>query len=205
MAIYSYKGIDKTGKEVKGSISAENLSPAKARVKAMGIMLIEINEQTSTSMKKNASGFSFGNAVSIADLALMTRQLATLLRAKIQIVEAFSALVDQTDNPRLKITLSEIRQKVNEGSSLAKALSDYPKIFDNVYVNMVDAGETSGTLDIVLLRLAEFTESQLQLRNKIKGAMTYPLVMMLAGGFMIGIIFVVVIPKITKIFINMKT
>jgi general secretion pathway protein F len=204
MAIYSYKGIDKTGKEVKGSISAENLSPAKARVKAMGIMLIEINEQTSTTMKKNAAGFSFGSSVSIADLSLMTRQLATLLRAKIQVVEAFSALVDQTDNPRLKITLSEIRQKVNEGSSLAKALSDYPKIFDNVYVNMVDAGETSGTLEVVLLKLADFTESQLQLKNKIKGAMTYPVVMMLAGGFMIGIIFVVVIPKITKIFINMK-
>lgn len=203
MAIYSYKGIDQSGKEVKGSISAENLSPAKARVKAMGIMLIEINEQTSGTLKKNA-GISFGSSVSIADLALMTRQLATLLRAKIQIVEAFSALVDQTDNPRLKITLSEIRQKVNEGSSLAKALSDYPKIFDNVYVNMVDAGETSGTLEVVLLRLADFTESQLQLRNKIKGAMTYPVIMMIAGGSMIGIIFMFVIPKITKIFVNMK-
>lgn len=203
MAIYSYKGIDKTGKEVKGQVSAENLSPAKARVKAMGIMLIEIQEQTSTSMKRNAA-FSFGSSVSIGDLALMTRQLATLLRAKIQIVEAFSALVDQTDNPRLKITLSEIRQKVNEGTSLAKALADYPKIFDNVYVNMVDAGETSGTLEIVLLRLADFTEAQLQLRNKIKGAMTYPLIMMIAGGSMIGIIFMFVIPKITKIFINMK-
>ena len=131
MAIYTYKGIDKTGKEVKGTVSAENLSPAKARVKAMGIMLTEISEQTSTSVKKNA-GITFGSSVSIADLSLMTRQLATLLRAKIQVVEAFSALVDQTDNPNLKITLSEIRQKVNEGSSLAKALSDYPKIFDNV-------------------------------------------------------------------------
>lgn len=203
MAIYSYKGIDKSGKEVKGTISAENLTPAKARAKAMGIMLIEISEQTSTTMKKNV-GLSFGNSVSIADLALMTRQLATLLRAKIQVVEAFSALVDQTDNPRLKITLSEIRQKVNEGSSLAKALSDYPKIFDNVYVNMVDAGETSGTLEVVLLRLADFTESQLKLKNKIKGAMTYPMIMMVAGGSMIAIIFMFVIPKITKIFINMK-
>lgn len=203
MAIYSYKGIDQTGKEVKGTVSAENLSPAKVRVKAMGIMLIEINEQTSGTLKRN-TGFSFGSSVSIGDLALMTRQLATLLRAKIQIVEAFSALVDQTDNPRLKITLSEIRQKVNEGSSLAKALSDYPKIFDNVYVNMVDAGETSGTLEVVLLRLADFTESQLQLRNKIKGAMTYPVIMMIAGGSMIGIIFMFVIPKITKIFVNMK-
>jgi len=204
MAIYSYKGLDKSGKEVKGTLNAEGLTPAKARAKAMGIMLIEINEQTSTSMKKGAAGISFGNSVSIADLSLMTRQLATLLRAKIQVVEAFGALVDQTENPRLKITLSEIRQKVNEGSSLAKALGDYPKIFDNVYVNMVDAGETSGTLEIVLLRLADFTESQLALRNKIKGAMTYPIIMMVAGGTMIGIIFMFVIPKITKIFITQK-
>ncbi len=204
MAIYNYKGIDKSGKEVKGTISAETLSPAKARVKAMGIMLIEISEQTSSTIKKSTPGFSFGNSVSIGDLSLMTRQLATLLRAKIQVVEAFGALVDQTENPRLKITLSEIRQKVNEGSSLAKALSDYPKIFDNVYVNMVDAGETSGTLEVVLLRLADFTESQLALRNKIKGAMTYPVVMMTFGGLMIGVIFTVVIPKITKVFISQK-
>jgi general secretion pathway protein F len=203
MAIYNYKGIDKKGSEVKGTVSGEGITAAKQRVKAMGIMLLDISEQTSGSVKKS-SGITFGNAVSIADLSLMTRQLATLLRAKIQVVEAFSALVDQTDNPNLKITLSEIRQKVNEGSSLAKALGDYPKIFDNVYVNMVDAGETSGTLDIVLLRLAEFTESQLKLRNKIKGAMTYPMIMMVAGGAMIGIIFIFVIPKITKIFINMK-
>lgn len=204
MAIYSYKGIDKTGKEVKGSITAESLTPAKAKARAMGIMLTEISEQTSSSMKKTTAGISFGSSVSVADLALMTRQLATLLRAKIQVVEAFGALVDQTENPRLKITLSEIRQKVNEGSSLAKALSDYPKIFDNVYVNMVDAGETSGTLEVVLLRLAEFTESQLALRNKIKGAMTYPIIMMVAGGTMIGIIFMFVIPKITKIFVTQK-
>ena len=196
--------MDRSGKEVKGTVSAEGLTPAKARIKTMGIMLIEINEQTSKSMKKGASGFSFGSSVSIEDLSMMTRQLATLLRAKIQVVEAFTALVDQTENPRLKITLSEIRQKVNEGSSLARALSDYPKIFDNVYVNMVDAGETSGTLEVVLLKLADFTESQLKLRNKIKGAMTYPVIMMIAGGSMIGIIFMFVIPKITKIFTNMK-
>jgi general secretion pathway protein F len=203
MAIYNYKGIDKTGKELKGTINAESLAPAKAKIKSMGIMLIEINEQTSSSLKRGSS-FSFGNSVSIADLALMTRQLATLLKAKIQVVEAFSALVDQTENPRLKITLSEIRQKVNEGSSLAKALAEYPKIFDNVYVNMVEAGETSGTLDIVLLRLADFTESQLALRNRIKSAMTYPIIMMIAGGLMISIIFMFVIPKITKIFVTQK-
>ena len=204
MAIYNYKGIDRTGKEVKGTVNVEGLSNAKAKVKSLGIMLTDISEQTSGSVKKASSSISFGSGVSIEDLSLMTRQLATLLRAKIQVVEAFTALVDQTDNPNLKITLSEIRQKVNEGSSLAKALGDYPKIFDNVYVNMVDAGETSGTLEVVLLKLADFTEGQLKLRNKIKGAMTYPIIMMIAGGGMIGIIFIFVIPKITKIFISMK-
>ena len=203
MAIYIYKGLDKSGSEVKGTINSEGLAAAKTRVRAMGVMLTEISEQTSGTMKKNAN-FSFGNNVSIADLSLMTRQLATLLRAKIQVVEAFTALVDQTDNPNLKITLSEIRQKVNEGSSLAKALSDYPKIFDNVYVNMVEAGETSGNLEVVLLKLADFTEGQLKLKNKIKSAMTYPLVMMSFGGLMVGVIFIFVIPKITKIFITMK-
>ncbi|MBC7427085.1 MAG: type II secretion system inner membrane protein GspF [Bacteriovorax sp.] len=203
MSIYNYKGLDKSGSEVKGTVNVEGITAAKARVKSMGIMITEIHEQSSASVRKSA-GITFGNPVSINDLALMTRQLATLLRAKIQVVEAFTALVDQTDNPSLKVTLSEIRQKVNEGSSLAKALADYPKIFDNVYVNMVDAGETSGTLEVVLLKLADFTENQLKLKNKIKGAMTYPVIMMAVGGIMISIIFVVVIPKITKIFISMK-
>ncbi len=204
MAIYSYKGLDKTGKELKASINAESLNAAKTRIKSMGIMLTEIKEETANLQKKGGRSFSFSNGVSISDLALMTRQLATLLKAKIQVVEAFSALMDQTDHPRLKIVLSEIRQKVNEGSSLAQALSDYPDIFNNIYVNMVEAGEQSGTLEIVLLRLADFTESQMKLKNKVQSAMTYPVIMMIIGTLMIGIIFVLVIPKLTKIFITRK-
>lgn len=204
MAIFTYKGIDRSGKEIKGSINVENLAVAKSKVKSMGIMLTEIKEETSQNLKKGTTSITFGSGVSTEDLALMTRQLATLLKAKIQVVEAFTALVDQTDNPRLKITLSEIRQKVNEGSSLAQALGDYPKIFDNVYVNMVEAGEQSGTLEIVLLRLADFTESQVKLNNKIKSAMTYPVIMMTVGSIMISIIFAVVIPKLSKIFIARK-
>lgn len=205
MPIYNYQGIDRSGKEVKGTINVEHQTAAKARLKTMGIMLTELREQTSQDLKSKSS-FSFGSSsnVNIDQLALMTRQLATLLRAKIQIVEAFSALVEQTDHPTLKIALSEIKQKVNEGSSLAKAMSDYPKIFDNVYVNMVDAGESSGTLEVVLLRLADFTESQVKLKNKIKSAMTYPVVMGIAGASMIMIIFTFVIPKITKIFVSRK-
>ena len=203
MAIFNYSGIDRTGKEIKNTISSENLNQAKSKIRSMGVMLINIKEQKSNGPKQR--GFSsFGNSVSIQDLSLMTRQLATLIRAKIQVVEAFSALVDQTENPKLKVVLSEIKQKVNEGSSLANALSDYPKIFNNVYTNMVEAGESSGTLEVVLLRLADFTEGQLKLKNKIKGSMTYPIIMMIVGTVMMGVIFVFVIPKITKIFVSMK-
>ena len=112
--------------------------------------------------------------------------------------------MDQTEHPRMKLVLSEIRQKVNEGSSLAKALGEYPKVFDNVYVNMVEAGEQSGTLEVVLLRLADFTEARMKLKSKIKSALTYPVIVMLVGAVMFGIIFTFVIPKLAKIFIAMK-
>lgn len=203
MALYSYKGLDKTGREVKGSIAAETIAQAKQKIKSQGLMLMEIFEQKSDALKNQAT-ISLISSVNKAELALMTRQLATLIKAKIQIVEALGTLMDQMDNPHLKVMLAEIRQKVNEGSSLAKAFGDYPKIFDNVYVNMVDAGEASGTLEIVLVRLAEFSENQVKLNNRIKGAMTYPVIMIIVGGAMMGLIFIFVIPKITKIFITMK-
>lgn len=204
MALYTYKGLDSKGREIKNTITSDNVQVAKQKLRSLGIMLVDIQEQKSESNVKKDSALSFGSPISISDLALMTRQLATLLRAKIQIVEALNALIDQTDHPKMRVVLSEVRQKVNEGGAMAKAMSEFPKIFDNVYVNMVEAGEASGNLDIVLLRLAEFTEGQRQLNNRIKGAMTYPLVMMCMGFMMMSIIFIVVIPKITKIFITMK-
>lgn len=204
MAIYAYKGLDRTGKEVKSTINSESIGQAKSKIKGLGIMLIEIKEQKSGGEKGQSALSSFGNKVSIEDLSLMTRQLATLIKAKIQIVEALSALMDQTESPKLRIILSEIRTKVNEGSSLAAALADYPKVFNNVYVNMVEAGEQSGTLEVVLLRLADFTEAQMKLKSRIKGALTYPIIMAVVGAIMFGVIFTVVIPKITKIFVSMK-
>ncbi len=203
MAIYSYKGLNRSGAEIKSTVTAENLSQAKHKIRTQGVMLIDIKEQKSGS-SANKTSFSFGNKVSIEDLSLMTRQLATLVKAKIQIVEALTALMEQTDNSTLRVVLSEVRGKVNEGIGLAQALKDYPKIFNNVYVNMVEAGEQSGTLEIVLLRLAEFTEAQKELKSKIQGAMTYPCIMVVVGLVMFSIIFTVVIPKITKIFVNMK-
>ncbi len=202
MAIYLYKGIDKFGKEVKGSVNADSLHKGKQKVKQLGIMLTSIKEENIKA--KSKSSITFGSGVSINDLSMMTRQLATLLKANIPLVQALKALVDQTDHPYLRGVLAEVMEKVNEGASLASALGEYPKVFNNVYVNMVEAGESSGTLSIVLLRLAEFTEAQVKLKNKVKGAMTYPLIMVIFGSLMMGIIFAFVIPKISKIFISMK-
>ncbi|MFZ4713519.1 MAG: type II secretion system F family protein [Bacteriovoracaceae bacterium] len=203
MAIYNYKGLNKQGKEVKATVNAESIVLAKQKVKAMGFMLLDITEQKSENIGKGLN-FTMGSGVSVNDLALMTRQLSTLIKARIQIVEALSALQEQMDNPTLRVILSELKQKVNEGSSLANSLSGYPKVFDNVYVNMVEAGEASGTLDVVLLRLAEFTEAQVKLKNKIQGAMVYPLVMGIFGFLMMNVIFIFVIPKIAKVLISAK-
>ena len=115
-----------------------------------------------------------------------------------------TALVDQVESPRLKKILGLIKQKVNEGASLADALAEHEKVFSNLYVNMIRAGESSGALDVVLVRLADFTESQAQLRNKIIGAMLYPAIMVVVGIAIVSILFVVVIPKVTKIFEDMN-
>lgn len=203
MPLYSYKGLGPDGKEVKNTVNAESETQAKQKIKSSGIMLISLREQKATK-ERDTSKVTFTKSVSIEDLSLMTRQLATLLKAKIQIVEALSALVDQTENPVLKVALAEIRQKVNEGSSLAQSFGEYPRIFNNVFINMVDAGEASGTLEIVLLRLAEFSESQVKLTNKIKSAMTYPIIMVIFGSAMMMGIFTFVIPKITKILVSQK-
>ncbi len=204
MPIYAYKGLDRTGKEIKNTINMENILAAKQRIKSMGVMLIDIREQKAQGTSGGATLLRVGGSVPVDDLAMMTRQLSTLVKAKIQIVEALSALTDQVENPNLRLILSDLRQKVNEGASLAKALQDHPKVFNSIYSNMVEAGEASGTLEIVLLRLADFTESQVKLKNKIKGAMTYPVIMAAFGFVMMNVIFIFVIPKIAKIFISMK-
>ena len=175
MPLYQYKGLTKAGKEIKSEINADSIISAKSKIKTNGVMLLSIKEKKT---KEKKSGVSFGgNKVKIQDLSIMTRQLATLVQARFQVVEALASLEEQVESDYLRVVLSEIKRDVNEGASLANALKKHPKVFNNVYVNMVDAGEESGTLDIVLLRLAEFTEAQLELKNKVSGAMIYPIIM----------------------------
>ena len=204
MPIFEYKGVNSKGKAVKGLINADSSRGARQKLRLTGVyptLLAEGGEAETTRKAQSRLPFlsDLLTRVSTQDLALMTRQLATLIRAAIPLVEALSALVDQVENVKLKRTLTRVRDQVNEGSSLADALKAHPKVFSNLFVNMVRAGESSGTLDLVLLRLAEFTQNQMQLSSKVKGAMVYPLFMLVTMSGVVIFLTTYLIPKIAEI------
>lgn len=207
MAVYEYRGIAvATGKPVRGIRDAENLKALRAVLRKDGILLTLATEEA-VAKAKNARGnidlFKVFRRVSTGEVAMMTRQLATLVRAGIPLVDSISALIDQVEKEELKTVLSRVREKVNEGTSFAKALEQHPRIFPSLYVNMVAAGEASGTLEQVLDRLADFMEAQSRLKGKVTAAMVYPIIMMLVATVLIGFLMVAVIPKVSTIFESM--
>ena len=142
----------------------------------------------------------FLGGVKKSEIAAFTRQLATLIKGGIPLAESLGALVEQITNQRFKAQLSEVRTAVNEGSSFADSLAKYPKLFDELFVSMVRAGELAGNLDDVLTRLADFLEASQKLKSKVTGAMIYPAVMVFIGTIIIAILMIKVIPEITKTF-----
>jgi len=205
MPVYAYKGLDGRGKTVSGMRDAESPRVLRRNLRKEGVFVTDLSEEA----ERVVSGKGLRREVDIKgmfdrirpqDVAILTRQLATLTRAGIPLAEALGALVDQATSPKLRRTLAEVRTKVNEGTSLADALAEHPKAFSDLYVNMVRAGETAGNLDTVLVRLTEFLDSQAKLRSKVQGAMVYPIVMAIVGTLITGMLMVVVVPKITEIF-----
>ncbi|MCB0407364.1 MAG: type II secretion system inner membrane protein GspF [Bdellovibrionales bacterium] len=199
MPVFEYKGLDKSGRNKRGTIDADNSRTAKARLKKDGIYVIELKDKT-RSARKSKSKTNQTKGVSVQDLSMMTRQLATLLRANIPLVDTLTAVAEQVENPMLSEVMSSVKNDVNEGSSMYKSLTKYPKIFDTIYLSMVEAGEMSGTLDKILIRLAEFKEAQAKLNAKVKSAMIYPILMFFFTMILLGILFIFVIPKITAVF-----
>ncbi len=214
MPVFEYTGLTEAGKNVRGIRDAESSKVLRQILRKDGVYLTEaraaeagaaVGEQKTGLAREVDIGAMLGfSGVSSQDLAIATRQLATLIGAGIPLIDALTALVDQIEQPRLKRIMGAVKQKVNEGASLADSLGEHPKIFSALYANMIRAGESSGALDVVLVRLADLTESQAQLRNKIIGAMLYPAIMVVVGIAIVGILFVVVIPKVTKIFDDMN-
>jgi general secretion pathway protein F len=141
--------------------------------------------------------------VRLQDVAIMTRQLATLVGAGLPLMEALDALVEQLEKGGLKRVVAGVREVVREGGSLADALGRFPRVFSELYINMVRSGEASGTLDLMLLRLSDFLERQVQLRNKILATMAYPLIMLGIGSVILFMLVTFVVPQVTSVFEEM--
>ena len=224
MPVFEYKGLSEAGKSVTGLKEAESAKTLRTLLRKDGVFLTDIvgmaeggaahHAGKGHSKTAQAAGqllsqdINFrklaGGRITTDDVAIMTRQLATLLGAGVTLVEALTALVDQVEKEQLKRILSDVKQRVNEGSSLGDALAPHAKAFGNIYVNMVKAGEHSGALDAVLTRLAEFTEGQARLKQRIVGAMLYPVIMAFIGGGTLVLLMTVVVPKVTKVFDSLK-
>ncbi len=206
MAVFEYKGFDAAGKAVTGIIDADTPKGARSKLRRGQIFPTDIWEQKAGKATRGRGlnieiDFSrIFQRVKTQELAVMTSQLSTLIGAGIPMVEALSALIDQVENQALKLILVEVREDVNQGDSLAKALGKHPLVFGDLYISMVGAGEQSGSLDVVLARLTEYTEDQVRLRGKVLSAVTYPVLMGGVSVLIVAGLFIGVIPRVRRIF-----
>ena len=207
MPVYEYTALDRAGKNVSGIIDADSSVAARQKLRASGKFPVEVKETTVKARSESARALtlpSLFNRVSIDDVHALTRQLATLLNAGIPLVGALDALMEQTTSPPLKKIIAQIKESVNEGNSLTVSLTRHPKLFSNIYINMVRAGEASGSLDVVLERLAEFGEHQQALKGRFQAALVYPIFMAIIGSGVLFFLLSFVVPNLTRIFTEMK-
>ena len=205
MPAYSYKAITQAGKNKSGVLEADNPRQVRQQLRDMALIPVDVDEVSEKKRSAGKSGSSqwFKPRISAADLALLTRQLATLVESALPIEEALLAVAEQSEKPRQKNMMMAIRSKVVEGYTLADALSEFPSIFDNLFRAMVAAGEKSGHLDTVLNRLADYTEQRNLVKNQITQAMIYPIIMLVVALGIVSLLLTYVVPKIIGQFDNM--
>lgn len=206
MAVFAFKGIDaKSGKGIKGYRDADSQKALRGMLRREGVLLTSATEESEEKLRKkrDIDLFAFLKRPTSADVAVMTRQLATLVKAGIPLVESISALVEQTEKESLVKVLTAVREDLKEGTAFAKALGEHKKVFPPLFVNMVAAGEASGTLEAVLERLADFMEDQSRLKGKVTSALAYPVLMTIIAALLVGVLMVAVVPKVTSVFDNL--
>jgi general secretion pathway protein F len=210
MPLYAYKGIGANGKPTTGVRDADSPKLLRQLLRKEGVVVTQF-DISKGGKKGQAGGKGLSREVSLGDVlsrvsksevGAFTRQIATLLRAGIPLAESLGALFEQVESAKFKAIVGEVRTAVNEGSSLADALGKHPAVFDSLYVSMVRAGEMAGNLDEVLSRLADFMESADRLKSKVQGAMIYPVIMIVVGTVIMGVMMVAVVPQITSIFVQ---
>ncbi|HMG25030.1 MAG TPA: type II secretion system inner membrane protein GspF [Kofleriaceae bacterium] len=211
MPMYAYKGVGASGKSTSGVRDAESPKALRQVLRKDGVSVtsFELSRGGKLAKEQNARRGGLSRDVDLGgliggvrkvEIAAFTRQMATLIKAGIPLADALGALVEQITNVRFKAPVSEVRTAVNEGSSLADALARHPKLFDELFVSMVRAGEVAGNLDEVMTRLADFLEGSQKLKSKIQSAMIYPLVMVVVGALIMAVLMIKVIPNITSMF-----
>ncbi|MDY6822563.1 MAG: type II secretion system inner membrane protein GspF [Thermodesulfobacteriota bacterium] len=206
MPVYEYTAINAKGKTVSGIIDADGEMAAREKLRAEKIFPASITEAYDEKGKKgrlHSRGIRLFSGIKAGELTMMTRQLSTLVGSGFPLVSAIYALIPQAGSPALKRVLSRLKDAIEEGNSFADALSNFPDVFSPVYINMVRAGEASGTLEIVLERLAEINENQQKQRNQIKSILAYPAIMTLLGGGILFFLLTYIVPQLTSIFSDM--
>ncbi|MDH5626413.1 MAG: type II secretion system F family protein, partial [Nitrospira sp.] len=211
MPVYQYRGYKNDGGSAAGIVDAENVKVARLKLRKEGVFPTDVVEQGQPATRQQEGTriratrrISRSATLTAHDLALMTRQFATLLVAGLPLVEALGVLVEQAEKKPTKTLLADIREQVRGGKALSAVLETYEKDFSPIYVHMVRAGEASGALDQILFRLTEFLEKQLALKHKVTNATLYPALMLFVGISVLFFLMTFVVPKITAVFTSMK-
>jgi type IV pilus assembly protein PilC len=192
MAKWQYVGKSPAGKEVSGEFEAANRQEAEGLLRKKRIR--------PQSLKKKSTGFQFGTGVPLKSLARFTRQFSAMTSAGLPLIQCLDILQEQSENPVLKTTIQQVGSDIQGGATLADALSKHKKVFSDLYCQMIAAGEAGGILDTILLRLAEYQEKAEALRRKIKGAMTYPIIVAIVAMAAIAILMIFVVPIFAGMF-----
>jgi type IV pilus assembly protein PilC len=193
-AVFVWEGTDKQGKKTKGEITSASSAIARAELRRQGIVASKVRKKT--------AGFSLkaGGSIKPADVALFTRQMATMMRAGVPLVQAFDIVADGLDKPKVGELIRSIRNDVSGGSSFASALRKHPLYFDDLFCNLVDAGEQSGSLETMLDRIATYKEKSESLKAKVKKAMTYPIAVLCVAFIVSGILLIKVVPQFQEVY-----
>ncbi|RLA44574.1 MAG: type II secretion system F family protein [Gammaproteobacteria bacterium] len=194
--IFTWSGTDKTGRATKGEIQAASQAMAKAQLRRQGI-------KTKSVRKKPKPLFGGqGKAIKAADIAIFTRQLATMLKAGVPLVQSFEIVADGADKPRMKTLVTALKNDVASGNGLAPSLAKHPRLFDDLFCSLIGSGEDSGTLELMLDRVATYKEKTEQLKAKIKKAMTYPIAVVCVALIVCAILLIKVVPVFAETFKN---
>ncbi len=205
MAKFNYKGFDKQGKSLSGTIEAANQEAANDILRNNGYTITFLEERTGDIEIKFLEDFlkSFSK-VKTNDLVMAIIQLANMLDAGIPLPTAISTLIEQTENKKLKTALIDINEEIKAGKTFSESLAKHKEIFSNLFINMVAAGETSGNLNDVLKRLSQFTEHEQELKQKISSAMTYPVILLIAGVLVLSFLITSFVPNFVKVFMDIN-